>query len=59
MSRKPYSQLLETQVPEKGKEDEKASPSATDLGHGINLSTRAKCHAYSHTHSTRCHNRSR
>src|SRR6266446_683699 len=35
-----YSQLLETQVPEKRKEDKKASPSATDLGRRLNVSTR-------------------
>ncbi len=40
-----YSQLLETQVPEKRKEDKKASPSATDLGRRLNVSTRAKYHA--------------
>jgi hypothetical protein len=45
MSRKPRSQLLETQVPEKGKEDKKVSPSAADLGRGLNVSTRAKYHA--------------
>jgi glycosyltransferase involved in cell wall biosynthesis len=40
-----YSQLLETQVPEKGKQDKKASPSATDLGRGLNVSTRARYRA--------------
>ena len=45
MPRKPRSQLLETQVPEKGKEDKKVSPSATDLGRGLTVSTRARCRA--------------
>jgi hypothetical protein len=40
-----YSQLLETQVPEKRREDKKASPSATDPRRGLNVSTRAKYHA--------------